>query len=85
MNIHTGEIKAMVSHPSFDPNLYVRGMSPKENQIMQGDPYGSQVNRTIAGLYAPASIFKVPVAMAALKAGVDPAFRVHCTGSIENV
>ncbi len=83
MDIHTGAIQAMVSHPSYDPNVFVGGISHKNWQAIQDNPYRPLMNKTVAGLYAPASTFKVVVAMAALESGISTAFSVHCTGSIE--
>lgn len=80
MNIHTGAIKAMVSQPSYDPNLFVGGISHKNWQQIRNNPYRPLINKCIAGLYAPASTFKPVVALAALKSGVSSTFSITCKG-----
>ncbi len=84
MDAYSGEIYAMASHPSFDPNLFVRGMSAEtwENLLeMRGHPL---INKTIAGQYPPASTFKMITGLAALKAGIINAqTHVHCSGSYD--
>lgn len=70
MNAHSGEIYAMASHPSFDPNLFVRGMPSKTWKELLENPGHPLTNKTIAGQYPPGSTFKMVTALAALKQGV---------------
>lgn len=63
---NNGDILAMVSQPSFDPNLFVQGISNKKYQALQNDPKHPLYNRTIRGLYAPGSTVKPFIAVKAL-------------------
>lgn len=66
----TSDILAMVSHPSYDPNLFVNGISNKEYQALLNDPNHPLINRATQGLYPPASTVKPYIAVSALSAGV---------------
>ncbi|AFJ47801.1 peptidoglycan DD-transpeptidase MrdA [Shimwellia blattae] len=66
----TGAILAMVSTPSYDPNLFVNGISSKQYSALLKDPNTPLVNRTTQGVYPPASTVKPYVAVSALSAGV---------------
>ncbi len=63
----TGEILTLVSHPSFDPNLFSWGVSEDEWSKLVQDPGDPLENRALRGEYPPASTFKVIVAAAALE------------------
>lgn len=63
---YSGEILTMVSHPGFDPNDFVRGNRKKIDKILQSR-HSPLLNRAIAGLYSPGSIFKPIVAIAGLE------------------
>ena len=70
----TGEVLAMVSNPSFDPNLFVTGISSKEYSALRDSIDRPLFNRVMRGLYAPGSTIKPEVAIAGLDAGRrDPA------------
>ncbi len=80
----SGEILALASAPTFDPNLFVRGISTVEWNNLNADPYRPLANKATQGLYPPGSTYKMIVALAALEAGViTPEDTVTCTGSIE--
>lgn len=66
----TGGILAMVSNPSYDPNLFVDGISSKDYQRLLNDPNRPLINRATQGLYPPASTVKPYIAVSALSAGV---------------
>ncbi len=84
MDAHTGAIYAMASHPSFDPNSFVRGLSQEEWQIIRDDPALPQNNKAIAGQYPPGSTFKMITALAALEKGViNRNTTVFCPGHYE--
>lgn len=84
MDIHQGEILAMVSSPSFDPNAFNLGLSAKAWRTLVRHPRHPLVNKAIAGQYPPGSTFKMIVALAALEAGVaGPGHRVFCKGVIK--
>ncbi|MBL6952609.1 MAG: penicillin-binding protein 2 [Alphaproteobacteria bacterium] len=84
MDIHQGEILAMVSSPSYDPNAFNLGMSTKAWQSLIQHPRKPLINKAIAGQYPPGSTFKMIVALAALEAGIaGPDHRVFCSGVIK--
>lgn len=80
MDIHTGDILAFVSTPAFDPNDFNMGLSQDQWKALVDNPYKPLTNKALAGLYPPGSTFKTITALAALKQGVDPDHRVHCSG-----
>lgn len=62
----TGEILALVSLPSYDNNLFAKGMNQKDYDKLVKDPHKPLFNRAIAGMYPPGSTIKPVVAAAAL-------------------
>ncbi|NNG03020.1 MAG: penicillin-binding protein 2 [Inquilinus sp.] len=83
LDIETGEIYAMASSPSFDPNDMARGIKPALWSGLLNDKYHPLTNKAIDGQYAPGSTFKVMVALAALEAGVvRPNQSFTCNGSL---
>ena len=84
MDIYTGEIVAMHSSPSFDPNLFLFGISQDDWQLIRNNPLKPLVNKTLSGLYSPGSTIKPIVALSALENEIiDKNFKVNCTGKIE--
>ena len=84
MDIYTGEVIAMQSSPSFDPNLFLFGINQDDWQLIRNNPLKPLVNKTLSGLYSPGSTFKPIVALSALENGIiDKNFKVNCTGKIE--
>ena len=84
MDIYTGQIIAMHSSPSFDPNLFVFGISRDDWQLIINNPLKPLINKTLTGLYSPGSTIKPIVALSALENNiVTPDFKVNCTGKIE--
>ena len=84
MDIYTGEIIAMHSSPSFDPNLFVFGISQDDWQIIRNDSMKPLLNKTLQGRYSPGSTIKPIVALSALENGViNTNFTVRCTGKTE--
>ena len=84
MDIYTGEIIAMHSSPSFDPNLFLYGISYKDWDNIKDNPDKPLINKTISGLYSPGSTIKPIVALSALENNViSPNFKVRCTGKME--
>jgi len=65
-----GEILAMVNLPSYDNNLFAKGISSDDYQKLMSDPEKPMFNRSISGAYPPGSTFKPIVAAAALEEGV---------------
>lgn len=81
LDIQSGEILALVSTPSFDPNLFPLGISHHEWGKLRDNPYVPMTNKVISGLYPPGSTIKMFVALAALEAGIiDKTTTVHCPG-----
>ena len=84
MDIYTGEIVAMHSSPSFDPNLFMYGISYKDWDLIRKNPLKPLINKTISGLYSPGSTIKPIVALSALENDViSTKFKVNCTGKME--
>ncbi|RZA24164.1 MAG: penicillin-binding protein 2, partial [Proteobacteria bacterium] len=80
----TGDVLAMVSKPSFDPNLFVTGISFKEYAALRDSIDRPLFNRVLRGLYAPGSTIKPEVAIAGLDSGaVTPQTRVFDPGYYE--
>ncbi|MEE9103304.1 penicillin-binding protein 2 [Pseudomonas sp. QE6] len=77
----TGDVLAMVSQPSYDPNLFVTGISFKDYSALRDSEDRPLYNRVLRGLYPPGSTVKPAVAIAGLDAGVvTPATRVFDPG-----
>ena len=84
MDIFTGDIIAMHSSPSFDPNLFLYGISFKNWKSIRENTLKPLINKTISGLYSPGSTIKPIVALSALENNViSPNFKVRCTGKTE--
>lgn len=84
LDLANGEVRALVSTPSFDPNKFAKGISNEDYQALLGDEFNPLFNKAIGGAFPPASCFKPVVAMAAMDAGLaDPKERIHCSGKIE--
>ncbi|HHW4679990.1 MAG TPA: penicillin-binding protein 2 [Xylella taiwanensis] len=81
MDPRTGEILGMVSLPSYDPNLFVNGISHAQFDALNTDPSRPQFNRLVSGGVAPGSTLKPLIALAGLDAGVRrPEDRILSTG-----
>lgn len=81
LDIHSGEVLALVSTPGFDPNAFNLGLSSKAWRALVSHPRAPLINKSIAGQYPPGSTFKMLVALAGLEAGViTPEHRVFCKG-----
>ncbi len=73
MDVRNGDLLAMVSAPAFDPNQFLGRISTEDYAVLSDERLRPQMNRAVSGAYAPGSIFKVVVGLAALEAGVlDP-------------
>ena len=67
MNIKNGDVLALASYPSYEPELFAKGIS--ETKLKEYDKNKSTYNRAISSAYAPGSTFKMAVATAALETG----------------
>ena len=84
MDPETGEILALVSSPSYDPNWFTRRVSPKEWSSLLSDTRHPLENRAIQNAFSPGSVFKVFLAYGALVDGlVNPEEKVFCPGHAE--
>ncbi len=82
MNPQTGEVLAIVSRPSFDPNLFAPGISVKDWEKINNNPYHPMDNKAITGEYPPGSTFKIVTGTAALAEGkVTPEEKILDTGT----
>ena len=82
MDPRDGAILAMVSSPSFDPNLFNEGISSELWKQLQGNPFAPLSNKAISGQYPPGSTYKLIVAAAALEEGIiSPETKIFCNGS----
>ncbi len=83
MDPNSGEILALVSHPNYDPNLFPRGIAPKDWVRLTNDPSHPLYNRAIQSAYPPGSTFKIIVSLAGLESGViNPNEKITCHGFI---
>jgi penicillin-binding protein 2 len=82
MNPNNGEILALASGPTFDPNIFITGMERSEwVRLASGKDHPLQ-NRAITGQYPPGSTFKIVVALGGLEEGIiNPAEETFCGGS----
>ena len=81
LDIETGDILAMVSTPSFDPNMFREDDGDEYIQNLRGDIAKPFMNKAIEGLYPPGSTFKIVVALAALESGaINPREKIFCPG-----
>lgn len=79
----TGEILALVSRPSFDPNLFARGINYREWEGLLKGPRQPLLNRALQSQYPPGSTFKIVTATAGLEQGViDTDAKLTCKGEI---
>ena len=84
IDVHSGEILALASIPSYDPNAFATGLSRREWSALISHPRLPLNNKSIAGQYPPGSTFKMIVALAALESGaVGPEQRFFCPGFLE--
>lgn len=85
MDVQNGDVVAAVSAPSFDPNLFVRGIGQADYAVLLEDDHRPLANKVVQGTYPPGSTFKMVTALAALADGViDTETRVSCPGYYES-
>jgi len=80
MDPHTGEILAMVSRPTFDPNNFAVRISRGDWNKLVTDPDKPLLNRAIQAQLAPGSTFKIIESIAGWQEGIAQTLNVHCTG-----
>jgi len=82
IDCQNGDVLAMASMPSFDPNSFSDGISHLEWNMLSEDDHVPLRNKTLQGLYPPGSTVKPMVALSFLEAGLSPDETVHCGGAI---
>ena len=84
IDLESGDLRAIASAPTFDPNLFVRGISTKDWQNLNENKYRPLAAKAVQGTYPPGSTFKMITALAALEDGVvDAEERVYCPGFVD--
>lgn len=84
MDVTNGDVLGCTSAPSFDPNLFVRGISNRDYGALRDNEFRPLSDKTVQGAYPPGSTVKMSNALAALESGVmDPAETVACNGYVE--
>ncbi|MDX3908761.1 MAG: penicillin-binding protein 2 [Sphingobium sp.] len=82
IDCRNGDVLAMASMPSFDPNSFSDGISQLEWQMLSDDDHVPLRNKTLKGLYPPGSTVKPMVALALLESGISPNDSVNCSGAL---
>ena len=80
MDPHTGEILAMVSRPTFDPNAFSVRISNKEWNALVSDPAKPLLNKAVQAQLAPGSVFKIIMSVAGMEEGIAQTMHVNCPG-----
>jgi len=83
MDPHTGEILALVSRPTFDPNMFAVRISPKDWSAIINDPGKPLLDKAIQAQLPPGSVFKVIMSVAGWQEGIAQDLTVHCTGGAD--
>ncbi|MFT7058066.1 MAG: penicillin-binding protein 2 [Pseudorhodobacter sp.] len=84
MDVQNGDLLAIASAPSFDPNLFVRGISHKDYAALTSNDHLPLANKSVQGAYPPGSTFKMVTALAALEAGeITSSTSFYCPGHYE--
>ncbi|MEE9545561.1 MAG: penicillin-binding protein 2 [Rhodospirillales bacterium] len=84
IDVHHGDVLAMASAPSFEPNVFNKGLSTEAWKKLSSNTKAPLINKTISGLFPPGSTFKMVVALAALEKGViTPESQFFCPGFLE--
>lgn len=83
MDIKNGDIVSFVSSPGFNPNEFTYGVSQEYWNELNSNPKKPLINKGISNQYPPGSTFKLVVALAALKDGVNPNKTIYCPGYVD--
>jgi len=82
LNPSNGEVFALASSPSYNPNLFIKGFDEKTWQDIVSSRDSPLQNRALTGQYPPGSVFKIVVALAALEEGIiSPEEEIYCNGT----
>lgn len=82
IDVTSGDILAMASMPSYDPNSFSDGISQTEWKMLSEDDHVPLMNKVLQGLYPPGSTVKPMNGLALMAAGVSPQERVVCSGAL---
>lgn len=81
IDLENGDLRAVASAPTFDPNLFVRGISTRDWTALQDDKYRPLAAKAVQGTYPPGSTFKMITVMAAMEEGLTtPDETIFCPG-----
>ena len=84
MDCNSGDILAIASSPSYDPNKFVRGISFDDYGVLRDNDHRPLASKTVQDAYPPGSTFKMVTALAGLEDGIlDPDARVFCPGHLD--
>ncbi len=85
IDVVTGELRTLLSMPSYDGNLFVSGLTQQDMKRLNNDERRPQYNKVLSGGYPPASTFKMTVMLAALESGlVSPDDKIFCVGKLRS-
>jgi penicillin-binding protein 2 len=80
IDTETGDVLVLASTPAFDPNIFTKGIPSALWKELNESAYKPLLNKPLGGIYPPGSTFKMVSAIAAMRAGVSPNFKVRCGG-----
>ncbi|GLK63394.1 penicillin-binding protein 2 [Paracoccus kondratievae] len=84
LDVTNGDIVAICSSPTFDPNKFVRGISAPDYRALMEHDHRPLADKTVQGVYPPGSTFKMVTMLAGLEAGViTPGTRFYCPGYVQ--
>ena len=84
MRVDNGDLLSMASSPSFDTNLFVKGISTNDYAALRDNEFRPLADKSVQGIYPPGSTFKMVIALAALDEGlIRPNEKIRCDGHIE--
>lgn len=81
VNPNNGDVLAMATVPSYDPNVFIPSVAPADWKVLMDDETDPLTNRAIQS-YAPGSTYKCPIALAGLRAGIPPTRTYNCSGGV---
>ena len=85
IDVNNGDVIAAASSPSFDPNMFVRGISSQDYGVLTENDHRPLANKVVQGVYPPGSTFKMVTALAALSDGqISVDTTVRCPGYLES-
>jgi penicillin-binding protein 2 len=82
LNPYTGKLRALVTHPSYDNNMFTTTLSRSDWAALVNDPRHPLQNRAIQSVYPPGSVWKLMMVGLFLEQGIDPRTTVFCRGQV---